>query len=191
MANTQKGKGGKPIGQQNVLEALRDIGTQAATTLKDEVFKITTEPERGRVSGDIRAGESVSFSKNEHKKLTFERHLFEEEKSQLEKKTQELRLQLHAIIQEIKALAASTQKVSEELKIATMQAPVEPGIYHLIFFEKLFETLKSFRQKIENASVWLASVNKRGQKKNYWASYKKQKGSFLLSAEHYVQRNAG
>jgi len=198
MANTHKNKGAKNIGQQNVLETLRDIGTQAAISLKDEVFGNT---DKKALSGDIRPGESVSmkdiFSQKspETAKLqnhfVFERHLFNEEKAELEKKTNELRLQLHAIIQEVKALAQVTQNMSQELKVATMQTPVEPGIYHVIFFEKLLETIKSFRKKIENASVWLGAINKRGQKKNYWAMYKESKGSFLLSPEHYVQRNAG
>jgi hypothetical protein len=72
-----------------------------------------------------------------------------------------------------------------------MQAPIEPGVYHLIFFEKLLEFIKSFRKNIGQAKVWLQSSNKRAQKKNYWASYKKHGGKFLLAADHYVSRSAG
>jgi hypothetical protein len=206
MANNQKGKSGKPVGQQNVLESLRDIGTQALDTIKDEAIRGTnifdsllntpSTPEKKKYSGDLRPGESVSFSQRpemgrSEKKVSFDRHLLEEEKSQIEQKTQELRMQLHAIIQEVKALAQATQNIAQELKVASMQAPVEPGIYHVIFFEKLFETIRNFKKKIDNAAVWLHSVNKRGQKKNYWASYKKQQSSQLLNPESYSQRNAG
>ena len=85
----------------------------------------------------------------------------------------------------------NTQELAEEVQIATMQAPVEPGIYHLVFFERLLEFIKSFRQNIGQAKNWLQSSNKRAQKKNYWANYKKHGGKFLLAADHYVSRSAG
>jgi len=65
------------------------------------------------------------------------------------------------------------------------------GKYHLVFFEKILETIQSFRKKIESAGVWLASVNKRTQKKGFWNQYKQQKSSFLLNPESYNARSAG
>src|SRR4030065_534669 len=64
--------------------------------------------------------------------------------------------------------AETTQDLGQELQIASMQAPVEPGLYHVIFFEKLLEFLKSFRKKIEAGSIWLQATNKRAAKKIYW-----------------------
>ena len=72
-----------------------------------------------------------------------------------------------------------------------MQAPVEPGVYHVIFFEKLLEFVKSFRKKIEDAAVWLHATNSRAEKKNYWSRYKKHGGKFLLAADHYLTSSAG
>ena len=108
-----------------------------------------------------------------------------------ERKSNELKLQLKAIMEEVLALAATTSNLDEETKIAALQAPVNPGVYHVIFFEKLLEFIKSFRRKIEDASVWLSAVNKRAQKKNYWTMYKKKGSSFLLAPDHYLQRSAG
>ena len=102
------------------------------------------------------------------------------EKMLIEKKTQELKIALHALIEEIKALAENTTELSEEIEIVTMQAPVEPGVYHVIFFEKLLEFIKSFRKKIEDASIWLHASNKRAAKMNFWGKYKKHGGKFLL-----------
>jgi nicotinamide mononucleotide adenylyltransferase len=53
------------------------------------------------------------------------------------------------------------------------------------------EILKSSRQKIDQASVWMGSANKRAEKKNYWSMFKKKGSSFLLSPDHYSQRSAG
>ena len=193
MNKTQKTKSQLRYNQQNVLEALRDIGTHAADEFVDQFL--------GRVSGDIQPGESVSMAEilfgqkitptEKTPDLAFEKRILEEEKAQIENKSQQLKLQLQALMSEVKTLVSATQNVSQELKVASMQATAEPGIYHIIFFEKLLESLKSFRKKIENASLWLQSLNKRGQKKNYWARYQQGKGSFLLSAEHYLQRSAG
>ena len=74
-----------------------------------------------------------------------------------------------------------------------MQAPANPGVYHIVFFEKLLDFIKTFRRKIENADVWLQSSNKRAEKKNFWGTFTSKKGGtkFLLSQEHYVARSTG
>ena len=114
-----------------------------------------------------------------------------EEKRRVEEKGNELRLKLHALMQEIYNLAKTTQGLGEQVEVAAMQAPANPGVYHVIFFEKLLEFIKSFRKKIEDAGIWLQAANKRSEKKNYWAMYKKKGSSFLLAPDHYLQRSAG
>lgn len=104
---------------------------------------------------------------------------------------QELRAQLQAITVEITKLAATTGNLATQTEIAMVEVPVNPGIYHVIFFEKVLEFLQSFRKKIDEASVWLDSTNKKAEKKNYWSMYKKKGSSFLLSPDHYLQRSAG
>ena len=94
-------------------------------------------------------------------------------------------------MQEVVTLAQSTQDLAQEVEIAAIQAPANPGIYHLVFFERLLEFITSFRKKIENAGHWLSAVNKRADKKNYWSIYKKHGSKFLLSPDHYLQRSAG
>jgi len=72
-----------------------------------------------------------------------------------------------------------------------IEAPAQPGVYHIVFFQKVLEFLTSFRKKIEEAATWLSATNKRAEKKNYWSMYKKKGSSFLLSPDHYLQRSAG
>ena len=195
--------------QQNVLESLKDIGQTAAQTIKhDLVDQIPADVmgqlfgvRPGSFSGEISPGEAVEFkdvmtgqfekNKKVQKQIAFERRMLQEEKAQIDKKTNELRLQLRAVMQEVYVLSKSTTDLGDEIELAAMQAPVEPGLYHVIFFEKLLEFIKSFRKKIDEAGIWLEAVNKRAQKKNYWSSYKKHGSKFLLSGEHYLQRSAG
>ena len=125
------------------------------------------------------------------KQITFERRLHQEESLMIQKKTNELRMQLKAITDEVILLAKTTSGLGTQVEIASMQAPIEPGIYHVVFFEKLLSFIISFRKNIQESTNWLFSVNKRAQKKNYWSSYKKHGAKFLLSGEHYVTRSAG
>jgi hypothetical protein len=210
MDKNQSQKPQKTIKRSSVLENLKDVSGNTGKVLKKDLVQGVSEefinqllgrkPEK-KYSGDITPGESLEFedifsgrreqTMKLEKQLVLERKLREAEKVRSERKGNELKLQLQAIIEEVAALAQNTQELAEEVQIATMQAPIEPGVYHLIFFEKLLEFIKSFRKNIGQAKVWLQSSNKRAQKKNYWASYKKHGGKFLLAADHYVSRSAG
>ena len=208
--NQSKKDNKKPIRYPNTLEALKGVGGSTLSSFNKDVFQAGSREFVNQLfgrrteknySGELSPGQSVEFedvfSGREEEKiklekqLALERKLRDEEKARVEKKTNELRLQLHALIQEVAALAASTQKLDQNIKIASMQIPVNPGVYHLVFFEKLLEFLRSFRKKIDEASVWLAESNKRAAKKGYWARYKTHGGKFLLAADHYLTRSAG
>jgi len=211
MDKNQKQKQAKKVKHSSVLENLKDVGSGTARAIKKDLLQETSQefinqllgriPEKKKYSGDITPGESLEFKEvfsgrqeetmKLRKQLSLEKKLREEEKVRSEKKGNELRLQLKAIMEEVAILAQNTQELGDEIQVAAMQAPIEPGVYHLIFFEKLLEFVKSFRKNIGEAKVWLQSSNKRARKKNYWASYKKHGGKFLLAADHYLSRSAG
>lgn len=196
--------------KRNVIESLKDIGSsfgsQGADLLKstsEDFFKELMgipKPEIKR-SGEIAPGQSLQMNEvlsgkeEENKKLraqiSLERNLSSDEKRLSQEKMQELRLQLQAITVEIGKLAVSTGNLATQAEIAMIEVPTNPGVYHVVFFEKVLEFLQSFRKKIDEASVWLGSTNKRAEKKNYWSMYKKKGSSFLLSPDHYSQRSAG
>ena len=209
MYKPQKPKNPKDLRKANVLESLKDIGGGATDSLSRDLLKETTRnffeqlvgAREQNYSGEIVPGETVelnevfSGTREEKKKarvqISLARSLFEEEKVRTEKRTNQLRLQLHALMQEVYSLAQSTQGLGEAVEVASMQAPVNPGIYHVSFFEKLLSFMKSFRKRIENASLWLNTTNSRAEKKNFWSTYKKHGSKFLLSPDHYLQRSAG
>jgi hypothetical protein len=201
----------KQVQRANTLEALKDIGTSTANQMKEEAAKIPEDfmeqlfgiktPNK-KYSGEIEAGEAIELNevlsgKREEfviarKQQRLERQLLEQERIQTERKSTELRIQLKTIQEQILILAESTEELAQETQIAAMQVTVEPGVYHVIFFEKLLEFIKSFRKKIDEAGVWLHSANSRASKKNAWGNnYKKSGGKYLLSSEHYLQRSAG
>jgi hypothetical protein len=210
MDKNKKSKNQKVQRTANVLESLKDIGGSTKNQLKDEVFKKAPQDfmdhlfgprPRRNYSGEIIAGEAVEIKdvytgkqqekEKLQKQIAFERRLRREEEARIEKRSNELKIQLNVLLKEVYELSQKTQELGEESKLAAIQAPVEPGVYHVIFFEKLIEFIKSFRKKIDEAVVWLHANNKRAEKKNYWAKYKKHGGKFLLSADHYLTRSAG
>ncbi len=201
----------KNIKTPNPLEAMKSFGKDTASEMRSEANKLSADfmqellgikAANKNYSGEIVPGQPVDFAEvysgkyeetiKINKQMAFERRLIQEERILVEKKTGELRMQLNAVREEILVLAQKTQDLSEETYVAAMQAPIEPGLYHVIFFEKLLDFIKSFRKKIEESAVWMHSLNVRARKKNVWGqNYKKGGASYLLSSEHYLQRSAG
>ncbi len=195
--------------RQNVLESLKDLGGSAASqtgdllknTSEDFIRELMGIPRLQKKSGEIGVGESIQLSEvisgkeEENKKLRaqigLERQLSSEQTKLSQENITELRVQLQTLMQEVQKVAVSTQNFAEVTQVAMVQAPAEPGIYHIVFFQKVLEFLQSFRKKIDLAATWLQSSNKRAEKKNYWNMYKKKGSSFLLSPDHYLQRSAG
>lgn len=209
MADTKKSNQ-TLITRQNVLESLKDLGS-ATTTQTTDLLKNTSEdflrellgltPHKVKRSGEILPGESLQMNdvlsgKEEENAKTrtqikFENNLLLEENRTSHEKSSELKVELQAIMQEVKNVSASTQNLAEATQVSMISAPVEPGIYHLNFFENILEFLQSFRKRIDLAATWLTSTNKRAEKKNYWSQYKKKGTTFLLNPESYSQRSAG
>jgi len=197
----------KPIA--NPLELLRDAGDGLKKDLikpmpeeiMRQLFGRAPVPQR-KVSGEIMPGEALEMRKvisgksSEAEKFQkmhlLEKRLRQEDQILVERRTGELRIQIKAIHEEILKATRVTAQLSQEVQIAAFQAPTSESLYELYFLERIFDFIKSFRKKIENAGVWLASANRKAQKKNRWgANYKKSGAKYLLSSEHYLQRSAG
>lgn len=209
MSDTKK-KANQAAVKRNVIESLKDLGLSTGDQMEDLVSKTSEDffkeligmprPQK-KVSGEINPGESLEMNEamagkqEENRKLraqiSLERTLSSDEKRVSEEKIGNLRVHLQALMSEVSKLAEATQGLAKEAEEATILAPANPGIYHINFFEKMIGFLQSFRKKIEESGTWLQSTNKRAEKKNYWAMYKKKGSSFLLSPDHYLQRSAG
>lgn len=197
----------KPIA--NPLELLRDSATSLKTDLVKpmpeealrQIFGRTSAKDK-KISGELKIGASVEISeiitgkKGEesrvNEKIEFEARLRREDDLLVSRRLNELRLQIHAIKEEITKAVKATVDLSEELKIAAFEEPLEATEHEARRLDKLLEAIMSYRKKIQKASVWLHSVNQRRAKKNMWGSnYKKHGAKYLLSSEHYLQRSAG
>ncbi len=98
---------------------------------------------------------------------------------------------IEAIRMELKALAHSVKQLRSEVTNQVDQTPVDPGIYHLNFFERLKGILKILRQQVEDSRSWLNLWTSRKKKLGYWGRYKKHGTQFGLSSERTVATQAG
>ena len=94
-----KQKTAKNLKQANVLESLKDIGTGAAKSIKEDLIAKMPQdfmdqlfgPQKGSFSGEIIPGEAIEFNEvmtgkqdeevKLHKEIAFERRLFKYESS--------------------------------------------------------------------------------------------------------------
>lgn len=203
-----KQQNGQQRAKAQVLEQLRSVADGTLNSLTQDVLKETPQEffkqmlgiSEKHVSGDLVPGEALEIKEalsgkyEENKKLasqlSLERQMRQDEQKLASKKGQELQLQLSALKSEVGQLAQTTQGLSREVQIAAFQAPVEPGTYHVIFFEKLISFIRDFRKNIENASVWIASYNLRAKKRahTFWGQVGIGGAKRLLSSEDYSQR---
>jgi len=113
--------------------------------------------------------------------------IFSRRQQEVEKKIEEVRLELKKLAQEIINLDQSTQAVIAQEVIA-------PGTYHLNFFEKLAQFLRTMRKRVAESRHWAAMQNQRSQHQSYYwhMSGKKTGGTkFSLSHERTVATQTG
>lgn len=177
------------------LEALRGLGSGVVDSVAHDVVGGVAEE---AVRQTLRPGEWAEVEQNawEKEKITpFQREfaqIRQQERLLFKQSEQDTQLRVRGILAELKKLAVSTATLAEEIEVAVQQAPVDPGIYHLSFFEKLRQTIILFKKKIENSATWLAAFNQRAKKHNYyWAQVRKSETKFMLSQERYMSTQAG
>lgn len=193
---------------KNPVEALSDGSSETTKGTASEFFRPMAQEfmdqilgRKRKFQGEILPGGSIEMksvltgkqSEVDRLKLqvVMEKRLLEEERILVERKGRELKLQIEAIKVEVVKLAKSTPQLSQELEVASFQATSSVSTYELFFLQQLFLFIKSFREHIEDAHVWLGSVNARAKKKNVWgANYKKYGAKYLLSLEHYNSRSS-
>ncbi len=192
----------KPIGSyknDNVLETLGSIPSSIGTNTAAEVGKIGTDIVSALLggipkSGDLEPNQVIEFGQQKAEQqpqpISMPRLEVQPRPNMTEIEAQ-TRQQIEAIRQELKALSKSIKGLNQEVQAAVSQEPVDPGIYHMNFYEQLRSFIAVLRQQIEDSRSWLATFNSRKQKKGYWGMYKKHGTNFGLSSERSLATSAG
>lgn len=189
----------RPLPADSFLEALRDLGSGVADSVAhDVVGGIAEKAITPKINQTLQPGEWAEVEQNAWEKEKVEP--FQKELGQIQQQErllfkqseQNTQLQIRGILEELQKLVASTTTLAEEVEVAVQQAPVDPGIYHLSFFEKLRQTIILFKRQIEDSSTWLAAFNQKAKRHNYyWGQVRKSETKFMLSQERYMSTQAG
>lgn len=172
----------------NVLETVRSLGSGVAKTAQDATTRIASDALRDIISG--RRTEEIPMGRGEQ----IQPKISNKELIQplIQKDLAETKQKLEAIRRELSALSKSIQGLCSEIQTAVMEMPVEPGIYHLNFFEQLRIMLSHIRERVDDSRTWLATWKTNVKKKQgYWGMYKKHGTSFGLSSERTLATQAG
>lgn len=186
----------------NPIEAIKDIGSDIIQkTSKDVVGDVTAGVIKGIFgkSGSLEPNQTIELSQIETpQKATVETY-FKPFENPLERKTThiskqaefEINQQIEAVRAELKMLIVAARELSQETDKAVSQRPVNPGVYHLNFFERLKLILKLARQQIQESKTWLACMQSKKAQKGYWAMFKKHGTGFAMSSERALASSMG
>jgi len=107
-------------------------------------------------------------------------------------KNKQIERQIEQIREELKSLAKEIVKYDQNIKQAIQTQVVNPGVYHVTFFEHIRQIISLIRKNVSDANNWLAVYNKRSKSKGtFWKNAKTGGSAYLFSSEHSVTRSIG
>lgn len=208
----------KKVVNQNTIEALADVPKGVATSVVNDVVKgfgkglweqflnIGASEQKGseELSGDLDPGQELNLNKFSKKSreqtpkldiepgIDYRREIIHAEKRVMQENSRELSVKIQEILIELKQLMNVSQELKVEFKeIAVEPRIVNPGKYHVSFFEWVLLLVKQARMKVEDSAAWLAAFKSKKAKKQYWSMFKKHGTTFGLSNERVVATQTG
>lgn len=120
-----------------------------------------------------------------HQEIVSAKPLFDRRQEEVKAQIKALQDELKALAQDIKSLGVGTQKAIEE-------EVVNPGSYHISFFEKLRNFVVALRKQVKESGNWLELSAQRKQAKNvYWGNVKKSGTKYMMSQERTLATQTG
>jgi hypothetical protein len=190
----------KPSTQRNhanFIEALKSIGGQTASSFTKDVIGGVSKnfvqdltgsridqnnPERNQdIEAQIRQ-ETLAIQR--HREVN-ETKIFDRKEVEVKAKIEAIKEQLQMLVQELAGMDQSLEKAIEE-------EIVNPGTYHLNFFEKLRKILLDLRKRVVDSANWLeTSSQRKAAQQGYWGNVKKSGTKYMLSQERTLATQAG
>ncbi len=186
------------VPHDNVIETLRDVGSGITQSVSSDLISKTASTALDSLFGNPpRSGEygknPFEFPFRQQKKETPEQTKNRELLSpqNISKEQAQVRQQIEAIRQELAMLAKELGTLNQEVQKAIHEVPVDPGTYHLNFFERLRATIILLRKSVRDSSTWLNLSNSKKKQKGYWGMYKKHGTKFGLSSDRTPATQTG
>lgn len=190
----------KGIRSDSLLESLRGFGGGTTKTFEQDFFKklpgdflrqsgLRPQNKQNPQSQELMYREETEEWQSKLKQSEVIRH---QEKLVFSSRDQETKKQVSLLLQEVKKLSGAVQNLDQKIQVAVIQAPVDPGLYHVNFFEKLVSFIRLLTKSVEDAAVWSSAHASKGKKKShYWGKVKESGTKFMLSQERYMATQAG
>ncbi len=189
----------KKVVVDNPIEALKDVGeniVQAATESSAQAVKdmwaqiLGVEQYSIKQSGELKKGEAVDLKPKEKKSvseapMSYFKEIREAGKHGSAIESHEIRQQVQAIMYELQRLSHVSKAVEKEVAIGIGTGVVNPGKYHVAFFEWMLVVIQDARKRVENAGAWLHTTKK---KQGIFQSMKKNM-SQAMSGERSVSNS--
>lgn len=183
----------------NPVETLRDLGSGVMKSVTQDALKATGQVALDSIFGNPPA--SGDYAKNPFelgfglpKKKESPEQARNREILNPQRITQEhamVKQQIEAVRQELAMLAAELGQLNLEVQKAIHEVPVDPGVYHLNFFERLRGVISMLRKNVRDGNSWLAVGNSKKRQKGFWGMYKKHGTQFGLSADRTPATQTG
>jgi hypothetical protein len=184
----------------NVLETVKSLGGGVAKTAQDSAVQIASSALQDIINGRSSKQTTPSEQTHSHERFPINQqeriqpHVSNKEIIQplIQKDIAETKQKLEAVRQELQALSKSIRGLSSDIQAAIMEMPVEPGVYHINFFDQLKIMLTHLREQVDDSRTWLSAWSANAKKKRgYWGMYKKHGTTFGLSSERTLATQAG
>ncbi|MDO8551127.1 MAG: DUF5660 domain-containing protein [bacterium] len=201
MSNTGQNTKQKRTRSDSLIEVLRGFGSSTVKGLGEDFLgqipkdaSVQTGLRPSQESGEFSTEDFLFLKKQKglEKRLRQSETLRHQEKVIYNSKQRETETKVTVLIEEVKKLSSSLQTFQQNVGISAIQAPVNPGIYHVNFFEKLITFIKSLSRSVEDANLWLNNAQKRSKKRShYWNQVQNSGTKFMLSQERYMSTQVG
>lgn len=173
-----------------------DLGEQMISDAWDQLLGVESKPKAHQASGDLQEGQEIIFIQKERVEsqpaINYASEIIHAEKRTENRENRELETKIEEIMIEIKKLSNSSQELQVTFQDITVEAlPVNPGKYHLNFFEWMLVTIQNARMRIEDSAAWIGVVSGKKNKKDYWSLSKKHGTSYMLSGERTPATQTG
>lgn len=186
-----------PLQTDSILESLRSIaGSVGRTVTKDVTGRIAGDALGSLFgnlpkSGELAPNQPLDFQKEHQPAPAQFRRPEVQRPTYVRMEESNLKQQIESVRNELKALSSSLKQLNQEVQKTINEVPVNPGIYHKNFFERLRSMLALIREQIDDSNTWLNLSASRKKQKGYWGMFKKHGTSFGLSNERSIATQAG
>lgn len=110
------------------------------------------------------------------------------------RRNEEVKRKIEEIQKELKKLAGEIVHLNQSTQTAIEEEVVDPGTYHMNFFEQLLSFLVGLRKRVTESRHWASMAQNRSKTKSYyWKQADKKAGGtkYMLSQERQVATQTG